>query len=66
MFETWLPQRAVVGEEFLHGASPRDLEQRLLVFLRDNWSTSGVDLTLVDEKLDKVETERKKIVFLNV
>lgn len=60
MFETWLPQRAVVGEEFLHGASPRDLEQRLLVFLRDNWSTSGVDLTLVDEKLDKVDSERKE------
>ncbi len=54
MFETWLSQRAVVGEEFLHGASPRDLEQRLLVYLRDNWSSAASDINLIDDKLDKV------------
>jgi hypothetical protein len=38
--------------EFVHGASPRDLEQRLVSYLRDNWN--HVDITLQDEKIDKV------------
>ncbi len=53
IFERWLPQRDVIGEELVGGASPRDLEQRLLAYLREHWSSHAIDLSLLDDRFDK-------------
>jgi hypothetical protein len=53
IFERWLPQRAVVGEELVGGASPRDLEQRILTYLREHWSSHAIDLSLLDDRVDQ-------------
>lgn len=51
LFETWIDQRRIVGEENIGGASPRDLEQRLLDYFREDWGTSSIDFKLLDSRV---------------
>lgn len=51
MWETWIDQRPIVGEDNLDEASPRDLEVKLLNYFRDHWSTASVDMKLLDSRV---------------
>ena len=50
-FETWIDQRLVVGEENLGGASPVDLERKLLTFFHEYWGTQTIDYKLLDARV---------------
>lgn len=52
IFDMWIPQAQIVGEDNLGCESPRNLEDRFLQYLKTEWSTALADYRLLDSRFD--------------